>query len=146
MRAVWLVLVAGFRRQWRSWLLLGVLIAVASGFVLAATAAGGVRLGTVITLPMAGASQRQAVFNAMNGKGPPPKKATGPRMAMRVVGIVAAENEFSSGQGTTYDLYTGPAFAVATKGSPALTTYYVRLRHGQATLPRSRPGQLLRTE
>ncbi len=41
MRAVWLVLVAGFRRQWRSWLLLGVLIAVASGFVLAATAAGG---------------------------------------------------------------------------------------------------------
>jgi len=40
MRAVWLVLVAGFRRQWRSWLLLGVLIAVASGFVLASTAAG----------------------------------------------------------------------------------------------------------
>jgi hypothetical protein len=41
MRAVWLVLVAGFRRQWRSWLVLGLLIAVASGFVLAATAAGG---------------------------------------------------------------------------------------------------------
>jgi hypothetical protein len=40
MRAVWLVLVAGFRRQWRSWVLLGLLIAVASGFVLAATAAG----------------------------------------------------------------------------------------------------------
>jgi hypothetical protein len=34
MRAVWLVLVAGFRRQWRSWVLLGLLIAVASGFVL----------------------------------------------------------------------------------------------------------------
>ncbi|HEX5290390.1 MAG TPA: ABC transporter permease [Streptosporangiaceae bacterium] len=237
MRAVWLVLVAGFRRQWRSWVLLGLLVAVASGFVLASTAAGhrtdaafpryvashgydaivytikdlpelgqdpevaqvtpvrmpfydkpgcschrqiytgafsvrevppaslgrvaklvagrmpdpsspvealasftlerdyGVHLGTVITLPMAGASQRQAVFNAMNGQGPPPKP-TGPRMAMRVVGIVAAENEFSSGQGTTYDLYPGPAFAVATKGSPALTTYYVRLRHGQAGLPR----------
>ena len=30
MRAVWLVLVAGFRRQWRSWVLLGLLIAVAS--------------------------------------------------------------------------------------------------------------------
>ena len=40
MRAVWLVLVAGFRRQWRSWVLLGLLIAVASGFVLASTAAG----------------------------------------------------------------------------------------------------------
>ena len=40
MRAVWVVLVAGFRRQWRSWLLLSLLIAVASGFVLASTAAG----------------------------------------------------------------------------------------------------------
>ncbi|HEY7014077.1 MAG TPA: FtsX-like permease family protein [Streptosporangiaceae bacterium] len=234
MRAVWLVLVAGFRRQWRSWVLLSLLVAVASGFVLASTAAGrrtdaafpryvashgydaivytvqplpkalpgvaqvtpvrmpfydqplcschrqiytgsfavrevppaslgrvaklvagrmpdpsspvealasftlerdyGVHLGTVITLPMAAASQRQAVFNAMNG-GPIPK-ATGPRMAMRVVGIVAAENEFSAGQSPTYNLYPGPAFAVATKGSPALTTYYLRLRHGQADLPR----------
>jgi hypothetical protein len=40
MRAVWLVLVAGFRRQWRSRVLLGLLIAVASGSVLASTAAG----------------------------------------------------------------------------------------------------------
>jgi hypothetical protein len=40
MRAVWLILTAGFRRQWKSWLLLTVLIAVASGFVLASTAAG----------------------------------------------------------------------------------------------------------
>jgi ABC-type lipoprotein release transport system permease subunit len=238
MRAVWLVLVAGFRRQWRSWVLLGLLVAVASGFVLASTAAGqrtdsafpryvashgydaivytvkplptlgrnpgvaqvtpvqmpfydqplcschrristgsfsvrevppaslgrvaklvagrmpgpsspvetlasftlqrdyGVRLGTVITLPMAGASQREAVFKAMAGKGPPPKKANGPRMAMRVVGIVAAENEFSYGQGTTYTVYPGPGFAVATQGSPALTTYYVRLRHGQADFAR----------
>ena len=238
MRAVWLVLVAGFRRQWRSWVLLGLLIAVASGFVLASTAAGrrtdaafpryvvshgydaivytvkplptlgsdpevahvtpvqmpfydpplcschrrisagsfsvrevptaslgrvaklvsgrmpdpsspfetlasftlqrdyGVRLGTVITLPMAGASQRAAVFKALAGEGPAPKKATGPRMAMRVVGIVAAENEFSYGQGVTYTLYPGPGFAVATRGSPALTTYYVRLRHGQADFAR----------
>jgi len=236
MRAVWLVLVAGFRRQWRSWVLLGLLIAVVSGFVLASTAAGrrtdaafpryvashgydaivytvkplpkglpgvaqltpvqmpfydqplcschrqinkaafavrevppgslsrvaklvagrmpdpsspvealasftlqrdyDVRLGTVITLPMADASQRDAVFKAMAGEGPPPKKATGPRMAMRVVGIVAAENEFSYGQGVTYTLYPGLAFAVATKGSPALTSYYVRLRHGQADFAR----------
>src|SRR5689334_15993815 len=54
----------------------------------------GVRLGTVITLPMAAASQRQAVFNAMAG-GPVPKPA-GPVIAVRVVGIVAAENEFPS--------------------------------------------------
>ena len=236
MRAVWLVLVAGFRRQWRSWVLLSLLIAVASGFVLASTAAWrrtdaafpryvashgydaivytvqprpkglpgvahvtpvqmpfydqprcschgtintgkfavrevppgslgrvaklvagrmpdpsspvealasftlqrdyGVRLGTVIMLPMAGASQREAVFRAMAAEGPRPKKATGPRMAMRVVGIVAAENEFFYGQGVTYTLYPGPAFAVATKGSPALTSYYVRLRHGQADFAR----------
>jgi hypothetical protein len=235
MRAVWVVLVAGFRRQWRSWLLLSLLIAVASGFVLASTAAGrrtdsafpryvashgydaivytvqplpklgqdvvaqvvpvqmpfygqpacschrtintgafsvrevppaslgrvaklvtgrmpdpsspvealasftlqrdyGVRLGTVITLPMAAASQRQAVFNALAG-GPIPKPA-GPRMAMRVVGIVAAENEFSAAQGPTYDLYPGPGFAVATRDTPALTSYYVRLRHGQADFAR----------
>ena len=238
MRAVWLVLVAGFRRQWRSWVLLGLLIAVASGFVLASTAAGrrtdsafprylashgydaivytvkplptlgsnpevaqvtpmqmpfydqplcschrristgsfsvrevppaslgrvaklvagrmpdpsspvealasftlqrdyGVGLGTVITLPMAGASQRQAIFRALAGEGPPPKKATGPRMVMRVVGIVAAENEFSYGQGVSYTLYPGPGFAAATQGSPALTSYYVRLRHGQADFAR----------
>ena len=236
MRAVWLVLVAGFRRQWRSWVLLGLLIAVASGFVLASTAAGrrtdaafpryvtshgydaivytvkplpkrlpgvaqltpvqmpfydqplcschrqinkgafavrevpptslgrvaklvagrmpdpsspvealasftlqrdyGVGLGTVITLPMAGASQREAVFRAMAGEGPPPAKATGPRMAMRVVGIVAAENEFSSGQAAAYTLYPGPGFALATAGSPALTSYYVDLRHGQADFAR----------
>src|SRR6476646_9213839 len=39
-RVVLVVLVAGFRRQRRSWLLLSLLIAVASGFVLASTAAG----------------------------------------------------------------------------------------------------------
>jgi len=40
MRAVRLVFGAKFRHHWRSWLLLSLLIAVASGFVLAATAAG----------------------------------------------------------------------------------------------------------
>ena len=38
MRAVGLVLAAQSRRQWRSWLALGVLIALVSGFVLAAAA------------------------------------------------------------------------------------------------------------
>ena len=92
----------------------------------------GVRIGSVIT-PADG-----LCFAAAGGiQGPgwhhfPPPKPAGPRMAMRVVGIVAAENEFSYGQGTAYDLYPGPGFAAATKGTPALTTYYVRLRHGQA--------------
>ena len=236
MRAVWLVFAAKLRRHWRSWLLLSLLIAIASGFVLAATAAGrrtdsafpryvashgydaivysaqplprlaklpevaqvtpvrmpfyghprcscrrqidesafavrevppaglrrvaklvagrmpdqsspnealasftlerdyGVRLGTVISLPMAAASQRHAVFRAMAG-GKIPKPA-GPTIAMRVVGIVAAENEFPSGQSPTYDLYPTQAFTAATRGTPALPAYYVRLRHGQADFAR----------
>ena len=230
MGAVWLVFGAKLRRHWRSWLLLSLLIAVASGFVLAGTAAGGrtdsafpryvashgydaivystqplprlarlpevaqvtpaqmpfygqprcscgrqisagafsirevpaadlrrvaklvagrmpdpsspvealvsftlqrdygIRLGTVIGLPLAAASQRQAEFNAMAGYSAP--KPAGPIVAVRVVGIVAAENEFPSGQGAIYDLYPTAAFAAATRGSPALLSYYVRLRHG----------------
>jgi hypothetical protein len=237
MGAVWLVFGAKFRRHWRSWLLLSVLIAMASGFVLASAAAGrrtdsafpryvashgydaivysvgplprlarlpqvahvtpvrmpfyghprcsscqrrinegnfsvrqvppeglhrvaklvagrmpdqssphealasftlqrdyGVGLRTVISLPMAAASQRRAVLNAMAG-GPIPKPA-GPTVALRVVGIVAAENEFPSGQSPTYDLYPTQAFAEATRGTPALFAYYVRLRHGQAGFAR----------
>jgi hypothetical protein len=232
MGAVWLVFGAKLRRYWRSWLLLTLLIAIVSGFVLAATAAGrrtdaafpryvashgydaivytitplpklarlpevaqvtvaqlpfygqprcscarhidegefsirelpaadlprvaklvggrlpdqsspvealasftmerdyGVHPGTTLTLPMAAASQRQAVFNAMAG-GPVPKPE-GPVITVRVVGIVAAENEFPSGQGATYDLYPTTAFAAATQGSPALPSYYVRLRNGPA--------------
>ena len=40
MGAVGLVFGAKLRRYWRSWLLLSLLIAIVSGFVLAATAAG----------------------------------------------------------------------------------------------------------
>jgi len=94
----------------------------------------GVRPGTVITLRMAGASQRDAVFKAMAG-GPVPKPS-GPVMALRVVGIAAAENEFPSGTSPTYDLYPSAAFAVATPGTPALPSYYVRLRNGPADFAR----------
>jgi hypothetical protein len=236
MGAVWLVFAAKFRRHWRSWLLLSLLIGIASGFVLAAGAAArrtdsafpryvashgydaivysarplpqlarlpevaqvtpvkmpfyghprcscgrrinessfavrevpaaglrrvaklvigrmpdqssphealasftlqrdyGVRLGTVISLPMPAASQWDAVLKAMAG-GPLPKPA-GPTIAVRVVGIVAAENEFPFGQGAAYDLYPTRAFAAATRGAPALPAYYVRLRHGQADFAR----------
>jgi putative ABC transport system permease protein len=236
MRAVWLVFGAKLRRYWRSWLLLTVLIAIVSGFVLAAVAAGdrtdsafpryvashgydaivytvkplpdlarlpgvaqvttvtlpfagqprcscghrinygqfavrevpagalhrtvklvagrlpdqssrteglasftlqrdyGVRPGTVITVPLAGASQREAVFKALAG-GPAPKPA-GPVIAVRITGIVAAENEFPSGGSPTYDLYPTTAFATATRDTPALPAYYVRLRHGLTDLAR----------
>src|SRR6201986_760602 len=40
MGAVWLVFVVRRPRHWRSWLLLPLLIAIVSGFALAATAAG----------------------------------------------------------------------------------------------------------
>jgi hypothetical protein len=235
MGAVGLVFGAKLRRYWRSWLLLTVLIAIVSGFVLAATAAGdrtesafpryvarhgydaivytvkplpglarlpgvaqvttvtlpfaaqprcscghqindgefavrevpasaldrtvklvagrmpdqssevealasytlqrdyGVHPGTVITVPFAGASQREAVFKALAG-GPVPKP-TGPVIAMRITGIVAAENEFPSGGGPSYDLYPTTAFAAATRDIPALPTYQVRLRHGIADHP-----------
>src|SRR4029079_10412236 len=59
MRGVWLVLVAGFRRQWRSWVLLGLLIAVVSGFVLASTAAGR---RNDAAFPRDGASPRYAAI------------------------------------------------------------------------------------
>jgi hypothetical protein len=94
----------------------------------------GVQPGTVIRLPLAAASQRQAEFNALGGD-PAPAPA-GPIVAVRVVGIVAAENEFPSGQSTAYDLYTTAAFAAVTAGTPALPSYYVRLRHGPADFAR----------
>lgn len=94
----------------------------------------GIGPGTVIRLPMAAASQSKAVLKAMAG-GPVPKPA-GPTIALRVVGIAAAENEFPSGQGSVYDLYPSQAFASATRSSPALPFYYVRLRHGQADFAR----------
>src|SRR5262249_53604347 len=94
----------------------------------------GIGPGTVIRLPMAGASQWGAILKAMTG-GPDPKPS-GPVVALRVVGIAAAENEFPSGQGPAYDLYPTQAFAAATRGTPTLPFYYVQLRHGQADFAR----------
>src|SRR5215469_4841324 len=71
----------------------------------------GIGPGTVIRLPMAGASQWEAILKAMNG-GPVPEPS-GPVVALRVVGIAAA-----------------------TRGTPALPFYYVQLRHGQADFAR----------
>ncbi len=94
----------------------------------------GIGPGTVIRIPMAAASQWGAELKALAG-GPVPKPA-GPTIALRVVGIAAAESEFPSGQSSAYDLYPTQAFAAATRGTPALPFYYVRLRHGQADFDR----------
>jgi ABC-type lipoprotein release transport system permease subunit len=92
----------------------------------------GIRPGTVIRLPLAAPSQSAAIQAALNG-GPIPVP-TGPVEALRVTGIVAAENEFPAGQEVAYDLYPTQAFAVATRGTPTLPIYYVQLRHGRADL------------
>ncbi len=91
----------------------------------------GVHVGTVITVRMAGASQLQSVLKALAGIAPPPKP-NGPVISIRVVGIAAAEYEFPSGQTPTYDLYPSQAFAAATRSTPALPSYNVRLRNGLA--------------
>ena len=90
----------------------------------------GVHPGTVITVPMAAASQWPAIRKALAGN--PPPKPKGPVIAVRIVGIVAAEYEFPSGEAPTYDLYPSQAFAATTRSTPALPSYNVRLRNGLA--------------
>jgi hypothetical protein len=90
----------------------------------------GAGIGTVIRFPLYAPSQRAAVLSEFGGSLPRPG---GPNVALRVVGIAAAENEFPSGQTPTYTLYPSGAFIAAHRGVPALPVSYVRLRGGQAT-------------
>lgn len=94
----------------------------------------GVHIGTVIRIPLYAPSQRQAAFASLAGGAAP--RPQGPTVALRVVGIAVAENEFPSGQTPTYDVYPTSAFAAANRATPALSAYYVRLRHGQASFSR----------
>jgi hypothetical protein len=82
----------------------------------------GVRVGSVIRVPLVSPSQ-------LNGGAP------GQRLALRVVGIVAAESEFPSGAEPHYDLYSTAAFAATVNHrARLLSLYYVRLVHGAADL------------
>ncbi len=236
MGAVWLVFGVKLRRYWRSWLLLALLIAIVSGFALAATAAArrtdaafpgyvacygddaivytdlplpqlarqpgvtrvvpvqmpfygqprcscghqfdvstfavrevtaadlhqvvklvsgrmpdpsspveglasftleqdyGVHPGTVITMPMAAASQWPAIRKALAGA--PPPKPTGPVIAVRIVGIVAAGAAAvatllsplaPAGEARLADPAPGLAFDGAVLGLGALATMAVVL-------------------
>ena len=59
-----------------------------------------------------------------------------PQRSLRVVGLVVAENELHSGQGSRYDLFTTKAFAAAVNPrSVVWLSYYVQLRRGAADLP-----------
>jgi len=91
----------------------------------------GVHIGTVIRVPLFASSQRSAL------SGPNAPAPTGPTVALRVVGIAAAEGEFPSGSAPTYDLYATGAFARTVLPQTTFATeYLVRLRHGAADLPR----------
>jgi hypothetical protein len=88
----------------------------------------GVRVGTVIRVPLYAASQLAALNNAV-GALPPAK---GPTVSLRVVGVEAAEIEFPSGQTPVYDLYATSAFARSILPRTAsFLGYVVRLRHGE---------------
>jgi hypothetical protein len=92
-----------------------------------------VRPGTVIRFPLYAPSQQAAVFAQTSGPLPRPR---GPTVALRIVGIAVAENEFPSGQTPTYTLYPSQAFITAYRSTPALPVHYVRLRGGQADFAR----------
>ena len=65
----------------------------------------------------------------------------GPRLALHVVGIEAAEFEFTSANNPSYDLYGTEALAreIASK-TVGFDAYFVRLRHGAADLLSLSPG------
>ena len=95
----------------------------------------GVRLGTVIT-PADG--RRFAAGGGVQGDGGQARCPSPPGRAWRCGWWASWPPRTSSptGRASPTPCTRARAFAVATKGSPALTSYYVRLRHGQADFAR----------
>src|SRR5689334_11161954 len=96
---------------------------VLSSFTLAQH--NGIRLGSVISIPVYPES-------ALTGRGDPQ-----PTMIrdLRVVGIAAADGEFTGGGLPHYDLFATTAFAAAVNPHAAtLSLSFLRLRHGEADL------------
>ncbi len=91
----------------------------------------GVHVGSVIHAPLYASSQLPALSSGAN------VAPSGPKVALHVVGIGAAEMEFPSGTTPEYDVFTTPAFArVVNRRVPHASVYLVRLRHGSASLLR----------
>ena len=91
----------------------------------------GVHLGSVLQLPLAATSQRQAVFDNLN------VTPHGPVAVVRVVGLGISEFEFPGVQTPSFDIY--PTTAFAQEYNPKAVTiyeYFFTLHHGQAALPR----------
>jgi len=89
----------------------------------------GVRIGSVITVRTPTKAQVQI--------GPGKVRiADVPTQSLRVVGFVVTENEFPTGIGGRYDLFTTPAYAAAVNPHTlVLQSYYVRLKRRAADLP-----------
>jgi hypothetical protein len=93
----------------------------------------GVRIGSVIRVLTPTPAQVQLAEKVGRAH---VNVALVPRRNLRVVGLVVAEDEFHSGQGSRYDLFTTRAYAAAVNPrSLALPSYYVQLRRRAADLP-----------
>ncbi len=87
-------------------------------------------VGTVIHVPLYAASQRTALLRGSS------VKPGGPTIALRVVGIEAADGEFPGTGPPNHNVYTTQAFArTVNRQTVILAGYLVRLRHGAADLP-----------
>jgi hypothetical protein len=94
----------------------------------------GVRVGSVIQVLTPTAAQLTQVQQGRASAAALLKEV--PRHAVRVVGLVVAENEFPVGYGPRYDLFPTKALAAAiNRRTPVLPVYYVQLAHGAADLP-----------
>src|SRR5215471_2306879 len=93
----------------------------------------GVRIGSVIQVLVPTPAQLRLAQQQGRSRLNP---AAVPRRSLRVVGLVVAENEFPSGNGTRYGLFPTKAFAAAVNHNAVMVSvYYVRLRHGSADQP-----------
>jgi ABC-type lipoprotein release transport system permease subunit len=91
----------------------------------------GVHIGTTVSTRFYSPSQLKALIGGAN------LSPTGPTVAFHVVGIETAESEFPAGQAQAYDFYTTEAFAKSAGRRVAnAPQYYLRLRDGEAGLPR----------
>jgi hypothetical protein len=92
----------------------------------------GVQVGTVIHMPFFAPSQASAADSSLDTSLQP----HGPRLTFHVVGIVASPFDFPSGQMSSYELYTTPAFTRSVIPHTASGfEYAVQLRRGVADLP-----------
>jgi ABC-type lipoprotein release transport system permease subunit len=91
----------------------------------------GIHVGSVLRVPLASRAQRSAVLSDASFH------PDGPTVALRVVGIEAAQIEFPATNSVAYDLYTTKAFdRIDNPKVTVLYSYFIRLHHGAADLPR----------